>query len=505
MRNPYHVARTLVAVVFFVALAGCRLFSDVDGIALRDADADMVSPADDGPGSDLTSDTSMEPDLGLVIDPATIFELIRGEVCDYYARQNYHGSIFLGVGFRDRAGCFAFFDVFLRNLVGMLARDVEEGRAVLDEENTRALIEHVRTYSGDPRVFPINDVAALVTPLAGIGGACSSAFACVSTPQVAATCYLASPTDCDGICVRATSICGATRCAADEFCAQGSCNPSRLDGQACMNDTECVNRCLSGICGTLADGDNCMANPADCGPNSYCQTLADPDVCAPIGILNDECPQDAGCVPGNYCDLNTRRCAALGEGTPCRGATCTAGLSCVATSAADATRRCFAPRAIGETCGGDPDCASGSYCNLSECTAAKAVGESCRGDRECESICRFERSDDVIGACAIFRWGLPEGAACHVDAARCGMGMECETTGSNVLSGVCVVQQRPAVGAACNTSRPAWCADDSFCIGGVCTPVSSTGEACSAHLECRSGTCAGTCFDRLDACVTPPS
>lgn len=519
--------RVLVIVGLTLLSLGCHLFDDPDGVVLTNADADRIvdmGNVPDAAAPDMSINDMGPQDVSMVdqgtadggfadadmadmpepldIDPFTLLALIRNEVCEYYTRQNYHGTVFFGVGFRTQAGCEEFFDLFLRNVLGVLARDAHFDRARINEDAVRAIIDHVQNYNGDPRVFPITDVGSIVTPLSGIGGPCSSAFACVSSPSRPAQCYLQNPEDCDGECVDSRRVCAGGLCAEDEWCFQNACVQFVPDGGACTNDAMCANRCLTNVCGTLDIGDDCTANPGDCGPGAFCRSDLAPRICAPLGILNDPCVDDSGCDVGHFCDEATSLCATIAEGTPCRLSACISGLNCVQTSDVDSALRCFAPRPAGQYCDTDEHCSIGTYCNVNTCTAAKTLGAPCRNDRECESICRYPDTDAMTGTCAQFDWGLDNNQTCHVEAELCGMPFECETLGGNTLSGVCRPPAPIAIGEACEPSRPFWCPDGSTCRGGVCEPILADGASCTANDQCESSLCVmGSCFDRVDACT----
>jgi hypothetical protein len=508
--------RLIAALLVVLILAsGCNIFNDPDEFALRgttdgfnDSDiadvGDMTEPRDMGAADadDIadTSDMLPDADMELVIDPATVFDLLAVELCDYYRRVDYHAIVFIA-GFRDYDGCIKYFELFLKPLFGTLLLDVVGQRASLNEQVVRDTVEFARTDTGDPRGFPIKGVNDLISPLTANGGACAGSAACVPPPGVDAACFLADPADCTGECVVSYRVCGQNLCGPDEWCFMNVCVPFLQDGEACGDDFLCLNRCISGVCGSLAVGEDCTGNEEDCGAGRFCKTDEMPPVCTLSAVANEACVEDQDCVPGHYCDAATLRCVATGEGTPCQGTFCGSGRNCLQTSAADTETACFAPRPLGEYCASDGHCEAGLYCNLNACTTAKGDGETCRGNRECESVCRKALAGDDTGLCATFEWGLQVGEQCHRDAAACGMPLECVRSG-DVLSGLCTASSKPAVGEACSASLPYWCADDTVCVDGLCQAVKDAGEPCIEGKECLSAVCQDmVCYDRYAECV----
>ncbi len=261
-------------------------------------------------------------------------------------------------------------------------------------------------------------------------------------------------------------------------------------GEACSNDDECVgNTCRTTAIGRVCTQTCDVRRPEfACGDDFYCAQSAAAScegLCLPrtgsASLPNDtECTSDSECLslfcndPGD----GRRRCL-----TPCQndmgacfaGEVCAAGPgACGACVPANLVRGL--PRGIGEPCGADTECASGSclqdesglrYCSRScDETNTCITGFHCR-----EGLCR-------VGAPG----GIGESCQDTTNSTDCAGGASCAQRGDTRW---CTTQ--------CSGSQP--CPEDFDCIdaGGVtvCVPNRSlVGGACEDADDCVSGVCA---------------
>ncbi|HOX45539.1 MAG TPA: hypothetical protein PK668_18215 [Myxococcota bacterium] len=148
------------------------------------------------------------------------------------------------------------------------------------------------------------------------------------------------------------------------------------------------------VVGTVQPGGACVygwecANGGFCAPDARCVALPGP---------GQEC--DDVCAAGLFCNRRTYRCEnQLGSGQACNDSSfCQAGLFCKFDG--EGAGACTSPRAVGQPCEGDQDCAT-SYCQPGVCAGStlecfensdcpgQCVGSdsSCFSDYDCGSRC----------------------------------------------------------------------------------------------------------------------
>lgn len=180
----------------------------------------------------------------------------------------------------------------------------------------------------------------------------------------------------------------------------------------------CDMACCTGTCvGDAAPGRANLGEPCEnalCSPDSFCDdgTL----MCEALVGVGMFCSSTSQCQYGLDCD-QTGVCGALpGPGAPCtgqcrdEGTTCSAttgtcvkvglaGAACVTSGdcspiyACDTTKHCSAGVALGQPCAANQQCADdGAFCDIptdgtsGTCVAPKANGETCQGDANCASV-----------------------------------------------------------------------------------------------------------------------
>ncbi len=183
----------------------------------------------------------------------------------------------------------------------------------------------------------------------------------------------------------------------------------------------------------------------DCGASQYCDSAADPALCA------EGCRED-GCPDGSTCDLTSRACVEDPRGD----------------------------------CAEDRDCPRGDICVLDGDGLGTCV-EGCRDDDDCvgQLTCLVETNQCVAGPCDEAT-DCPPGEFCDLDAGFCRAGCvadeDCGDLGC--VDGVCV-------GEACG--------DDAPCPAGqFCEPDSATCRlGCRTHTDCADRS---YCDDNEGAC-----
>lgn len=271
-------------------------------------------------------------------------------------------------------------------------------------------------------------------------------------------------------------------------------------GSACTDGATCIGGlCAATVAGTLCTQECDPARPAlGCPPGFYCGA----DGCAGHCV-----PGAAGAMPvGAACtadtDCSSLFCVDPGDGmqrclAPCRidEGRCLGGEICVPQGdtcggCVDETIVSGLAHGLGEPCGADADCRSGSCLDIAgirECvqpcdaTGACPMGFSCR-----ESMCVRARGGGIGSAC--------------VDNSDCGMGI-CATSGDRRwCTATCTDESMCPALFSCTMVAPgvSVCAPDGALVGEGC----STGEDCITGL-CASvggeGTCAQVC-DPDNAC-----
>jgi hypothetical protein len=249
----------------------------------------------------------------------------------------------------------------------------------------------------------------------------------------------------------------------------------------------CVSgHCVDGVCCDVSCTGACEA--CDVGSGGKCLPVVSGQphgaraACAGVGATCG-----GACAAGNAAG-----CTYPGSSTPCRAASCTAGIA-TQPAACDGSGGCPAPatvpcnpaacNAAGTACQGacstDADCTSlgRPYCNGGTCLATKGNGETCAGSSECTS------THCVDGYCC--------NSAC---AGQC---QACDVTGNpgacmQVPSGqphgtrpACVGAGTAPCGGSCTTATATACTYPSV----SCSPASCNGATAVAATSCSNGTC----------------
>ena len=228
--------------------------------------------------------------------------------------------------------------------------------------------------------------------------------------------------------------------------------------------------CASSVCVGLTcfDGPSNVGGQCDVGDHEDCD-----------GVL--QCGSDGVCG---------------GSGAQClenNDSMCSAPKVCVAGS-------CSLPKANGETCSEDGDCASN--CILGICSNPRAVGGACEAGEDClgaldcsnNGICGGLRSScDNSGMCV-------DSMFCYLGRCRSpfSIGTPCEDNFYCVSSASCIhgfCFPRSSKGGICDVDDSADCVGDLDCGGdGTCgsvgaTCVSDLNNLCKTGLVCAGGVC----------------
>ena len=293
----------------------------------------------------------------------------------------------------------------------------------------------------------------------------------------------------------------------------------RALGTACDDDAQCVgNTCRDTAGGRLCTTACDASQPAiGCGDGFYCGRSA-PDACegfcvpaSDFGSLGNDadCTSDTDCASLHCADPGDGRRRCL---TPCRAdaGACYAEEVCVASAGncggcVEAALVSGLPRGLGEPCGADGECASGTcfedgglrycsraceggcpggyHCRGGMCArgALGGVGDSCLENEDCESstVCAVQGER---------RWCT---AVC-TDASGCPPGFSClEGDGARVCA-----PEGGLVGDACS--------EGTDCISGLCASTGTCVRECSPSTGCGAGfECFRTADGAAALCVRP--
>ena len=341
-----------------------------------------------------------------------------------------------------------------------------------------------------------------------------------------------------------------TACTESYFCASGHC----IEGVCC--DTTCNGVCQSclaalkatgpdGTCGPVASDtdpdDDCAAEAAStCGATGLCDGAGACALhplgteCAPIS-----CPSEDTRANADTCD---------GAGTCVDNGTimCTSGFACVAGVCQN-------------SCTGDGDCQSSTYCSGGACVPDEPNGTACARDAECQTgqcvdgvCCDSPCGGDCRGCSAAVKGQGADGVCepvvagtdpdnnCPADPPdSCGADGLCDGTGqcrqfapSTTSCGATTCDGNSVEGRLCNGSgqcltstgidcapfacigdacalsctTDAECASGNRCNGAVCVALRPAGESCDEAVECASGfcvdgvCCVSQCSGQCEAC-----
>lgn len=259
-------------------------------------------------------------------------------------------------------------------------------------------------------------------------------------------------------------------CAATGYCTGGACASKGDDGAACSAANQCLSgHCVEGVCCNGPCGGAC----------DTCASAAAPGVCSPAGA---GAPGAPSCLPF-VCNGATPSCP-LG---------CASDLNCAPGHFCDGGA-CVARLAIGQTCGGDNQCAS------DHCVDGVCCGSACDG------ACEACDLDGSVGQCVAVPDGTAGAPSCTpyvCDGVGTGCPSTCATSDDCVLTSLCDLGacQPPtglANGAACGVAAECLSA---FCVDGVCCD-GACGEPCDA---CNLAGSAGTCTIAPDGAPGGPS
>ncbi len=253
-------------------------------------------------------------------------------------------------------------------------------------------------------------------------------------------------------------------CETQEDCGEGElCEASKqqclkLDGEACVDNVQCLGTCVQSECGPLAGMGQLCEQAEDCEPQSTCVLPSDGSGgFAEVGNCRGEV--DAPCDEDGDC-----------------------GVVCIALACAD-----LSP-ALGP-CDTSSDCQTGGECLDGVCRLA--IAEPCLENAVCIDTCIRgfcapmanpsqtcdESTDCTAGSCFSGKCRLDDGAGCSINA-------QCLNT---CIGGLC--EERNGPGEPCDGSESFDCAEGSLCMSSVCK--GSTGQPCDADLDCQ-GICLGT-------------
>lgn len=264
-------------------------------------------------------------------------------------------------------------------------------------------------------------------------------------------------------------------------------------GNVCATPIEEGKECEVDACskGSLCEeGLTCVGNP---GTGYSCEDLG--------GVLFAECdyagygPGDDDCANHLYCRANLAcgatddffekdRCAAptVDEGTPCDSDLddplcypCTAGLTCVGTSATsygdEPDGACL------RTCSVDEDCACASgqpgECLEGLCAACREVGQSCNAFK----VCCDEGAECSKPTATGMQCCMTESKPCEVTADCCPFSGDEATCAPAEQNGSRVCQKCVADGNSCVDDEQC-CGSQSDCINNVCQVGCTQNEPC---------------------------
>lgn len=257
------------------------------------------------------------------------------------------------------------------------------------------------------------------------------------------------------------------KCTVGKDCQSGKCvlfSCATNDGSVAKNSTCSLGgvKCESGTTCLPSSGKYLCLAPRK--PGESCTLPGD---CESGKCLLAQCADESGKLPKNaICSLG--------------GAACTSGTTCLPSSG---KYKCLEPKAIGENCSLNQDCASGkciltkcankdgsvaknSTCSLGgspcesgttclpsgglyKCLSPKAVGESCTLSSDCAS------GKCVLTKCVLPDGSVPSGGVCSLAGSPCASGTSCQPSGGLYK----------------------------------CQPLKSTGTSCSLNSDCASGKC----------------
>lgn len=328
---------------------------------------------------------------------------------------------------------------------------------------------------------------------------------------------LGGPVPEGGLCAQGSSTCAeGTTC---QFTASTGfrCIAPKEPGGKCTINSDCESgKCVLFSCatnsGSVAKGSTCTLGGVSCESGTTCLPSDNLYKCLSPKKPGQGCTLNSDCESGK-CLL--AQCAdstgALPENSTCSlgGAKCTSGTVCLPSGR---LYKCLKPKAIGEKCSLNQDCASGkciltncansngtiaknSTCSLGgsacesgttclpadgvyKCLSPKALGENCTLDKDCAS------GKCVLTHCINSDGTVPSGGVCSLGGAVCASGTSCQPS-----EGVYKCQPLKSAGSNCTLNTD--CASNK-CVLTVCSNADGTvssGSPCSlGGVSCQSGT-----------------
>src|SRR6266403_902824 len=216
-----------------------------------------------------------------------------------------------------------------------------------------------------------------------LAAGCDGAGLCPAPQTQLCDPYFCGATVCLGNCAQDVD------CVAGDWCSAGVCVPKLPDAQACGGSNQCASgTCVDGVCCDQTCDGQCQA----------CDVPGSLGVCVAVsGVPHSARPACAtdGSACGGSCD-GAQGLACHYPTSPCRGASCSAGVGTLAASCNGAgycpvqqTQSCD-PYVCGATacrgdCALDSDCAGANFCAAGVCTPKLVAGATCGGANQCAS------------------------------------------------------------------------------------------------------------------------
>ncbi len=334
----------------------------------------------------------------------------------------------------------------------------------------------------------------------GRPGACQSGF-CTDNKCCTTACTDLCETcaDTPGTCTPLDGVYDGI-CSGELICKQGDCKA--LEGAYCNANTDCAHgNCVDNVCCDSPCTGACkQCRTGTCSDEQAGTTDA---ACAEGKACNGNAPGDCSTINGRACAVGSDCVSGICDNNICCGVACLGecqtcsldGSTCVDVTGGDPDNgTCEAPRgcsegecmlALGESCSGGTQCASG-YC--ADATIAAGDVKVCC-DEDCASAC--ENCNPLTGHCEPIV--LQEEPGCFDNTQWCDMDGNCTAAENSPCedSGDC------QVGFYCDVEK------------GECEAEHALGESCSANDECDSGFCANSepggpiANDKGVCCIAP--
>ena len=238
-----------------------------------------------------------------------------------------------------------------------------------------------------------------------------------------------------------------------KICESGSCVAKACTAlsHSCTKDSECCGGTFcDDLTYGPARCRAPQANGSFCTENDQCQThLCRSNLCASACVtLSHSCSADADCCAGAFCN-NSGYAPWQCTAPQADGASCTAASQC--QSGACQSGSCASPAcsSVGTACTHSSECCVGSFCfnytyAPSVCKGAQADGTYCREDAQCQS--RSCRASMCAPATCV-----GNGDSCQGDTDCC-TASYCKVS-SPYLADPAVCAAAGSTGAYCNTNR----------------------------------------------------